>query len=75
MRTLARSLRKQGRASEAEPLARRCYEIRARSLGEEHPDTLRATNDLAHILRDLGRVAEAEPLDRRCYEISLRTFG
>ena len=31
-------------------------------LGEVHPDTLAAKNNLGMVLRDMGKLAEAEPV-------------
>ena len=54
-----------GKLAEAEPLFRRALEGNERQLGAQHPDTLKAVNNLAWLLKAQGKLAEAEPLYRR----------
>jgi tetratricopeptide (TPR) repeat protein len=55
----------QGRYEEAKPLYKRALIIREQVLGENHPDTAQALNNLAELYRTLGRYEEAEPLYMR----------
>jgi tetratricopeptide (TPR) repeat protein len=71
----AGALHDSGRYAEAEPLYRRALERRERTLGREHPDTLRSVNNLAINYLDQGRYSEAEPLLRRALESNERTLG
>jgi len=41
------------------------YEIRANTLGEDHPDTLESLGTFIWLLQQQGKAAEAEPLCRR----------
>ncbi len=61
MNNLAFLYKAQGRLGEAEPLYKRALEARERTLGREHPDTLRSVNNLAALYfaqRNWGRAAE-----------------
>ncbi len=62
----------QGRASEAEPLARWALAIRERHQGSNHLDVAFELNTLAVIARRLGRYAEAESLYKRALTIKDR---
>ena len=64
-----------GMYSPAEPLYRRALEVQERTLGSEHPDTLRGLNNLALVLMQEGDYAGAEPLYRRALEASERVLG
>lgn len=46
--------------------------IRRELLGEEHPDTVTAMNNVGELFEKLGRLAEAEPLYVRCLELNRR---
>lgn len=64
-----------GLYSQAHPLLSRAVEIRARTLGLEHPDTLKTMNNLATTLDDEGRYTEAERLHRQVLGIRSRRLG
>ena len=53
---LARCLKALGKPAKSLPLYTRCLEVRERTLGPEHPDTLQSINSTAKCLRALGRV-------------------
>ena len=55
-------LRDQGKLAEAEPLFREALVASRSVLGERHPDTLIATNNLANLLQDVGQADAAAPL-------------
>lgn len=50
-------------------------DLRRKLLGEDHPDTLSAMNDLAILYRDEGQYAQAEPLASKVLEIRRRLLG
>ncbi|MGW1396602.1 tetratricopeptide repeat protein, partial [Streptomyces nigra] len=54
-----------GRIQEALDLGERVLADRQRLLGDDHPDTLTARNNLANFYRDAGRVQEALDLGER----------
>ena len=64
-----------GLHEEALGLHQEVLEKRRRILGEEHPDTLRAMNNLAFTLGDLGRHNEALTLKQEVLEKYQRIFG
>jgi len=57
------------------PLQESALEKRRRTLGEEHPSTLIAINNMGILLQDQGRLAEAEPFFRETLEKRRRTLG
>ena len=57
-----------GRYSLAEPLWRQATDLSERTLGPEHPHTLKSVNNLAEVLRAKGDLAAAAPLYRRALE-------
>ena len=57
---LAALLRQQGRFEEAEPYLREALQASPRVLGEDHDQTIRATNDLGLVLQKQGKLDEAE---------------
>jgi non-specific serine/threonine protein kinase/serine/threonine-protein kinase len=59
----------------AQPHLERALEVRRRVLGEEHPDTLNAMNNLADLYQDQGRYAQAEPLFVKTLQVSRRVLG
>jgi CHAT domain-containing protein/tetratricopeptide (TPR) repeat protein len=61
-----------GDAAEAEPAAGKCLEIRNAKLGENHPHTARATEDLARCLREQQKYAEAAKAYARAADIYQR---
>lgn len=58
-----------------EALLRQVLEARSEILGEDHPATLTAINNLATALWMQERYDEVEPLDRRVLEIRRRVLG
>lgn len=56
-------------------LARRSVEVRERTLGPEHQDTLKSLGILEGLLETKGEFGEAEPLSRRIFETYERTLG
>ena len=50
-------------------------EIRRRTLGEEHSNTLGSMTALANVLKRRGQIEEAEKLQRRVLEIGQRVWG
>jgi len=65
----------QGRYGEAEPLYKRCLQLREEILGPKHPDTLTSINNLALLYNSQGRYGEAEPLYKRCLQLSEEVLG
>jgi tetratricopeptide (TPR) repeat protein len=65
----------EGRWSEAEKIQVQVMETRRRVLGEEHPDTLTSTANLALIHRDQGRWSEAEKIQVQVIETMTRILG
>ncbi len=57
-----------GRTDEVLPHLRRAHELRAATLGDDHPETLLALSSWAGWLDDNGRWEEAEPLHRQVVE-------
>jgi serine/threonine protein kinase len=66
-----------GRFDDAEPLLRQGLDGLRRALGEEHPDTLTAMNNLAHLywVQERGKLSETEVLLKKVLEIRYRTQG
>ncbi|KAK3265561.1 hypothetical protein CYMTET_25761 [Cymbomonas tetramitiformis] len=71
----ASSLKKQGRANEAELLYARSLELVEAELGPEHPDTADALQSLAGVCKSMGDYESALPLYERCLAIKLKTKG
>jgi tetratricopeptide (TPR) repeat protein len=65
----------QQRLAQAVPLFLREFEERCRALGEKHPDTLQAMENLAGLYDDLGDFTKAEPLFVRELEVRRKAFG
>jgi len=72
---LAMLFHDQGKLDEAEPLFREALEVRRRTLGDTHPNTLANINNLGLLLKDQGKLSEAEPLLREDLEAQRRTLG
>ena len=72
---LARLYHAQGKYADAVSLLSRGLDIRRRTLGEQHPDTLVSMHQLAVVFRDAGRYDEAEPLFGRALDLHRREFG
>jgi eukaryotic-like serine/threonine-protein kinase len=60
---------------EAERQVERALELRRRTLGEEHTDTLKAMATLTLIYGTQGKFAQAEPLNTKALEIQRRILG
>ena len=73
--TIGGVYRKLGRIHPAEVLLQRVVVFRRSSLGEEHPDTLVAENELANVYWDQARFKEAEELHRQVLERRRRLLG
>ncbi len=50
-------------------------EIRRKTLGEGHPDTLESLDNLAMVLQEQARLFEAEPLRRQALEVRRKIHG
>ena len=59
----------------AEPHLRRALELRRPALGDEHPKTLHAANQLGQLYFQMNRLAEAEPLVLGTFDTGRRTLG
>ncbi len=75
MTNLANLYRVQGKLAEAEPLYVKALEVSRRTLGAEHPATLRRKTKLAVLYRDQGKPAQAEPLLFQALEAQRRSLG
>jgi serine/threonine protein kinase len=64
-----------GLYARGQPLLAKSAEIRRRVLGPESPDTLEATDRLAHVISLEGHYPDAEKLQRETLEIRRRTLG
>ncbi len=71
----ADQLYQNGRYTELEHLVRAIWEVHRRILGEDHPNTVLRSNNLATNLRALGRYAEAEPLLQKVLAVRRKTLG
>ncbi len=68
-------LYKQGRYTEALPLAQQILEIQKKVLGPEHPNTAQSLNNLAELYRTLGDYSKAEPFYKRALAIYEKVLG
>jgi tetratricopeptide (TPR) repeat protein len=68
-------LRKEGRYSEAVPLAQRVLAIEEKALGPDHPDVAASLNSLGLLYKQQGRYADAEPLYKRSLAIREKALG
>jgi serine/threonine protein kinase len=73
--TLGETYQKLGDYKSGEENARRAVMLFRQVRGGEHPDTLRAVDNLVWQLTDLSRLAEAEQLARQNLEDCLRVLG
>ncbi len=64
-----------GSYPEAQRQVERALELRRRSLGDNHPDTLISMDSLASLYEDQGKIAQAEPLYLKVLEIRRRVLG
>jgi serine/threonine protein kinase/tetratricopeptide (TPR) repeat protein len=60
--TIARVYTRIGESKAAERFARPAYEVRARRLGENHPDTIESRAVLAETMEELGDLSRADTL-------------
>jgi tetratricopeptide (TPR) repeat protein/tRNA A-37 threonylcarbamoyl transferase component Bud32 len=67
--------RKLGLFDRARPQLEKTVALHRKSLGPDHSDTLKATNELGMLLLDQGKPAEAEPLLRQNLETRRRLLG
>ncbi len=65
----------QGRYGPAITLLKHFLEARERTLGQEHPFTLKTIDSLALLYKAQGNYSEAEPLYKRALDASERTLG
>lgn len=68
---LAIVLHEQRKIAEAEPIARKAYEMQRKLLGQNHADTLRSLACLMDVLVDAGKQADADSL-RRANDLPIR---
>ncbi|MCY2959495.1 MAG: protein kinase [Planctomycetota bacterium] len=68
LEALGRGYMNLGLPSEALPLFDRCFALRLRELGEDHPDTARALLELGHVQLRLARPEVAVPIFQRGLE-------
>ena len=68
-------LNKQGRYSEALPLAQNALALREKALGPDNFDVALSLYTLPTLYQNLGRYADAEPLFKRNLAISEKLFG
>jgi tetratricopeptide (TPR) repeat protein len=64
-----------GNLEESEAIQREVLEIRRRTLGEDHPETLLTMSAIASLVRDTGRLGEAEALFLDTLERRRRVLG
>lgn len=64
-----------GRLGDAEVMATDALAARTGAHGPEYPDTIKATNVLAHVLLALGRFVESEALCRPSLALARRVLG
>jgi len=64
-----------GLYAKSESLLRRSVEIRRRTLGPDHPDTLKSMFDLASVLNEDSKYSEADKLARQTLDIRRRVLG
>ena len=64
-----------GLYDEAKPQLQAVLDIRRRTLGDDHPDTLRSMLALGELLLDAGKGAEAGPLVRSAFAGMRETYG
>ena len=69
------TVRDSGQHNEALQFEARVLEIREKSLGQEHPDTLRSMSRTSHLLQLCGRPEEAFAMDGKVYQVRQRLLG
>ncbi|RYP53741.1 hypothetical protein DL768_001341 [Monosporascus sp. mg162] len=75
MNNLALVLDGQGKRDIAEKMHRQTLEIREKTLGPEHPDTLTSTDNLALVLGSRGHYDIAEKIHRQTLETRKKVLG
>ncbi len=75
MATIGAVYYKLGLFPEAESLYRAAVDLRAQTLGEDDPETMRSLNNLAVLYMNLGRFGEAEPIYVECLDRRTRVLG
>ena len=70
-----RLLREQGYDHEAEKFQIHILDVRSRTLGEEHPDTISMMGDLASTYGSLGKYSDAEKLQLQVLDMRNRLLG
>ncbi|KAI5788603.1 hypothetical protein FPQ18DRAFT_262075 [Pyronema domesticum] len=76
MHLMGYTFRFRGLLKEAQELEEKVLEVRRRTLGEEHPDTLRGMQNLAATYAELGgRLKEVQELEEKVLEVRRRTLG
>lgn len=73
--TIGNAYRELGLLPEAERHHGRTVDLRRRVLGEEHPDTLSADNNLGQLHREQGKYAQAEQVLAKTMKIRQRVLG
>jgi tetratricopeptide (TPR) repeat protein/CHAT domain-containing protein len=68
-------LSREGRFDEAIPLAERALSIQKRVSGPDHPEVLKAINNLALLYKAAGDYVSAEALFERVLEITIEALG
>ncbi|SNS19570.1 Tetratricopeptide repeat-containing protein [Sphingomonas laterariae] len=68
-------LANQDKFAEADPYYQRSYAIFAKRLGDGHPLTMTAANNLATNYQALGRFADAQPIYQQVLDASIATYG
>jgi tetratricopeptide (TPR) repeat protein len=71
----ADALANKGQQREALPLREKVLAARRQALGEDHPDTAQAYNDLAITLNALGRYPQADEGYRKALDIRQKALG
>ncbi|MDG2185688.1 MAG: tetratricopeptide repeat protein, partial [Mariniblastus sp.] len=64
-----------GKYDEALPYFSEVLEVSRRTLGDEHPSTLRSINNMGVLLSNEGKYDEAQPYFTEALEVSRRTLG
>jgi hypothetical protein len=75
MENLAGVLEMTGSSEEAASLRNQALEVRERTLGPEHPDTLKCWNNHSYTLRKQGHAERAEPIDRKVSVTTAKLLG
>ena len=68
-------LHRQGRYSEAIPVAKKAVRVAEKTFGHDHPNTATSYNNLAAVYHDQGEMAEAELFYKRAVQINEKAFG